>query len=116
MSTAAPPAESPSLDAAIDQLLVSRWAPAHWPRISRIDDLPLRFEQLVRGLPAGTWRAHSDGVRFGFAVADFTRRPLPGGGCPDVTVTFYDPDARVCAAAIWTAAGVGRWRLREVLH
>jgi hypothetical protein len=38
-----------------------------------------------------------------------------GRNLPDVAVTFYDPAAHVSAAAVWTAAGAGRWRLREVL-
>ena len=98
-----------SLDAALESFLAYRWLPAAWERVHHARDLPWRFEQLARRMPAHAWRAYSDGVRLGFAVGKFVKGSRRQTGCPKLAVSFYDPDGRRCATGVWTSNGAGQW-------
>lgn len=107
------PVTAPLLDAALDQLMVERWPPDTWQQIQGIDALPPRLGRLAGALHVGAWRACSDGERVRFAVGEPTR--ASGRQMCELKVSFYDADARLCGAGIWTQPVPGQWLLREAL-
>jgi hypothetical protein len=96
------------IGAALDQVLAGRWPPASWRPARSLDDLPWRLGQIATALPAGSWRAYSDGACLAFACGE------PAGE-RDIAVRFYDVSARLCAAGVWSPGADGRWQLSQVI-
>jgi hypothetical protein len=106
MSTTAAKSRSPSLEAQLDHLLVSRWTAARWAhRIRSAAELPPRLQHCVRHLARGTvWLAYADAHRVYCALGRVPARMAPGPAGPLLEAYFLDGDATLLARGVWNTA------------